>query len=112
MKHILSDLGEIKIHRNLIRQIVEIAALTVEGVASLAITTDKWLSKTLSRLKINGVKIDLSKDIKIEVPIIVKYGYNIPDIAMKVQEEILKSLSGSLNIDAAYIVVKVKGLEK
>lgn len=112
MRHILSDLGEIKIHKNLIRQIVEIAALTVEGVASLAITTQKWLSKTLSYLKMSGIKIDLSKDVKIEVPIIVKYGYNIPEVAINVQEEILKSLSRGLNIDSAYIIIKVKGLEK
>ena len=112
MKHILSDLGEIKIHKNLIRQIVEIAALTVDCVANLAITTERWLSKILSLLKLSGIKIDLSKDVRIEVPIVVKYGYNIPEVAIKVQEEILKSLSRGLNIDSAYIIIKVKGLEK
>ena len=112
MKHIFSDLGEIKIHRNLIRQIVEISTLAVEGVASLAFTHQKWLAKLLSYLKIRGIKVDLSKDLKLEVPIIVKYGYNIPEVAIHVQEEILKSLSKTLNIDTAYIIVKVKGLEK
>ena len=111
MKHLLSDLGEIKIHKALISQIVEAATLTVEGVATLSITHNKWLAQILAGLKIRTIKVDLSKDLKVEVPVIVRYGYNIPDVAIKVQEEILKSLSKTLNIDTAYIVVKVKGLE-
>ncbi len=110
MKHIFSELGEIKIHRNLISQIVEAATLGVEGVSSLSLSSNQWLSKIFSRLKIKGIKVDMSKDLRIEVPIIVKYGYNIPTVATRVQEEVLKSLSKSLNIETAYIIVKVKGL--
>ncbi|MBN2119447.1 MAG: Asp23/Gls24 family envelope stress response protein [Candidatus Omnitrophica bacterium] len=110
MKHILSDLGEIKIHRNLIKQIAEASALTVEGVACLSAVKEKWLANILSFLKIGSIKVDLTKDLKIEVPITVKFGYNIPDVAVNVQEAILKNLSKTLNIDTAYIVVKVKGL--
>lgn len=111
MKQIISELGEIKIHKDLISQVVEAATLAVEGVASLAVTPQKQLSKILSYLKIKGIKVDVSKDLNIEVPIIVKYGYNIPGVAAKVQQEILKSLSKTLNLDTAYIIVKVRGLE-
>ncbi|MFC1514334.1 Asp23/Gls24 family envelope stress response protein [Candidatus Omnitrophota bacterium] len=111
MKHLVSDLGEIKIHQALISQIVEASTLTVEGVASLSITHNKWLSRLFSILKLRTIKVDMSKDLKIEVPIIVRFGHSIPDVAVKVQEEILKSLVKTLNIDTAYIVVKVKGLE-
>ena len=112
MKHLLSDLGEIKIHKTLISQIAHAATLTVEGVASLSIAREKWLARVLSLLKVRPIKVDVSKNLRIEVPIVVKFGYNIPNVSVKVQEEILKSLSKTLNIDNAYIVVKVKGLER
>jgi uncharacterized alkaline shock family protein YloU len=112
MKNIISDLGEIKIHSALIRQIVEIAASSVEGVYSLAASPDRWIAGLISRITTLGIRLDLTKDLKIEVPIIVKQGYNIPEVASRVQEEILKNLAKSLNIDTAYIVVKVKGLKK
>ena len=112
MIQINSDLGEIKLDKNLIQQTVETAALGVEGVCSLAITTEKWLSQALSRLRINGIKIDSNKGIRIEVPIIVKYGYNVPEVAVSVQEKIMEMLSKNLDLDAAYIIIKVKGLER
>lgn len=111
MQNIASDLGEIKIHKNLIAQIAETATLQVPGVASLAITSDKLVSHALHFFKLTGIKVELAKTPKVEIPILVKYGYNIPDVSNQVQEEILKALSKSLNIDTAYVVVKIKGLE-
>jgi len=112
MKEILADSGQIKIHSHLIRQVVEIAASSVEGVACLAARHEKWLSKLMSRLNIKGIKLDLSKELKIEIPIIVKYGYNIPEVANNLQQAVLDNLSKSLNIDTAHIVVKVKGMKQ
>ncbi len=112
MKSIISDLGEIKIHKNLITQIVEASALSVEGISSIAIIPISIISKILRRLKIKRIKIDISNELRIEIPVNVKYGYNIPEVAANLQNKILESLAKSLNIDAAYIIVKVKGLEK
>ena len=110
MNHIISELGEIKIHKKLISQVAETATLSVEGVRGLACSSKGWLAKILKCLKINCIKVDTGKDLKIEVPIIVKYGYNIPQVAGRVQEEVLNSLFKSLNIESAYIIVKIKGL--
>lgn len=112
MKSIISDLGEIKIHKNLITQIVEVSALSVEGISSIAIMPVNIISKILRRLKIKGIKIDIANELRIEIPVNVKYGYNIPEVAANLQNKILESLAKSLNIDTAYIIVKVKGLEK
>ena len=112
MKSIISDLGEIKIHKNLITQIVEVSTLSVEGISSIAVIPISLISRILRRLRINGIKIDIANELRIEIPVNVKYGYNIPEVAANLQNEILKSLAKSLNIDTAYIVVKVKGLEK
>jgi len=110
MNNFSSDLGEIRIHKILIAQIAETSAMRVDGVAGLAVTPDRLLSQFLRRFHITGISIDLSKTVRIEIPILVKYGYNIPDVSARVQEEIASALSKSLNIDTVYVIVKVKGL--
>jgi len=110
MNNFSSEMGEIRIHKILIAQIAETAALRVDGVAGIAVTPDRLLSQFLRRFHITGISIDLSKTVRIEIPILVKYGYNIPDVSARVQEEISSALIKSLNIDTAYVIVKVKGL--
>ncbi len=113
MNNLSSDLGEIKIHKRLISQVAQIAALKVEGVSCIATTSQRLISKILEKLNLPiNIKIDLSKGPKIEIPVIIKYNYNIPEVALKIQEEILKDLNKILNIDSAYIIVKVKGIER
>ena len=111
MSEFMSDLGPVKIHKNLIAQIAETAALEVEGVSDLAVTPDKLISKVLHKLNITGINIDLTKIPRIEIPILVKYGYNILDVSTQVQEAVSQALLNTLNIDAAQIVVKIKGLD-
>lgn len=110
MNNIVSDLGEIKIHQKLIAQIAETVALKVDGVSGLAMTTERWLAGVLSSIRLTGVRVDLTNNIQIIVPILVKFGYNVPDVSAKVQEEIMSALRQMLNIESARIIVKVKGL--
>ena len=111
MKNIISDSGEVKIHKNSIRQIINKATFTVKGVYSPK-EKKTLISSFLKKIALYKIRLDLNKEIEIELPIIVQFGYNIPDVASKVQQEILKKLSSTLNIDNAYIIVKVKGLKK
>ncbi len=108
-----SELGEIKIHKRLISQIAYIATLKVEGVSYLAFAAQKTISKIAAKWNLwNPIRIDVSRGPRIEIPVIVKYGYNVPDVAFKIQETVLKDLTKMLNIENTHIVVKVKGVEK
>ena len=111
MKEYRSSLGNIKIHRRLISQIAELATKEVEGIDSLAVTSRIWLSHLLSFFNISGIKVDIaSEELKIEIPIVVKYGYNVYEVATTLQEKVLDNLLRSLNIDNAFINIKVKGI--
>ena len=110
MKEYRSSLGNIKIHRRLISQIAELATKEVEGIDSLALTSRIWVSRLLSFFNISGIKVDISEEVKIEIPIIVKYGYNVYEVATALQETVLDNLLKSLNIDNASINIKVKGI--
>ena len=62
----------------------------------------------------SDVKIEFDKDgcVTISVPIIVKYGYNIPDVATKVQDAIKAAIDNATNIDIKDINVSVQEIEK
>ncbi len=110
-----SALGSIKIHNNVIASVAYLATLEVEGVFRIC---DDLTSRALNLLgkktKSGGIDVRSEKDdsITVVVPIIVKYGYNIPEIALKVQERIKIALEESTDVSPKEIIVKIKGVEK
>ena len=76
-----NDLGVIKIHNNVIASIAYLAAVEIEGVSRIC---DDAKSRILSAIgkKTQSGAIDVRQEkndqIVVILPIIVKYGYNIP----------------------------------
>ncbi|MFH1397456.1 MAG: Asp23/Gls24 family envelope stress response protein [Candidatus Omnitrophota bacterium] len=109
-----TDLGIIKIHKNAIASITSIAAAEIEGVSSLGdsfkLSWNLFLGQKESRSI--RVEIDKNQELRITVPLIVKYGYNIPDIASRVQENVRQALEKSTNLSLKDINIVVKGVKK
>lgn len=111
-----TDFGSIKIHNNVLSSIASIAVNDVEGVSRISENIVSKLLKMLGK-KTQGSSIDIKTDkdengITITIPIIVKYGYNIPDVAMKVQEKVKSSIEETTELNLKDIIVKIKGVEK
>ena len=106
-------MGTVKIHKKVISTIATIAALEVEGVSSLARDFKSLLAEFIGQKDVTAIKIDIDQndEVKIEVPIIVRYGYNIPETATKVQENIGTALDKMMNLAIKEINVKVKGID-
>lgn len=110
-----SELGLIKIHNNVIASIAYLATLEVEGVSRIC---DNMKSNTLNLIgkKTKCGAIDAhsekSDSVSIIIPIIVKYGYNIPEVALKVQEKVKSAIEESTDLSPREIIVKIKGVEK
>jgi uncharacterized alkaline shock family protein YloU len=108
-----TDLGAIGIHKNVIASIAAIAAMEIEGVKGIgrapagifALITPKKYAKI-------KVRIDKNEDVRIEVPLIVKYGFNIPDVAGKVQENIHNALEKTANLSTKDISINIQGITK
>ena len=58
------------------------------------------------------VRQEDSDSVNIIIPLIVKYGYNIPDIACKVQERVRAAVEETTDVTLKEVIIKIKGVEK
>ena len=89
------NLGEIKIADEVVAIIAGLAAMEVEGVASMAgNATRELISKLGMKSLSKGVKVDvLDGIVTVSLALNLNYGYSIKDITSKVQEKV-KDLKG------------------
>ena len=109
-----NDLGVVRIHKNVISSISSIAAMEVEGVKSVAKNLKSGLLEIIGQKSFSAIKVDISKneEVKVEVPLIIKYGYNIPDVAGRVQENVRQALERMSNLSVKDININVRGIER
>ena len=76
-----TDFGTVRIHKNVIVSIAGIAAGEIEGVKRLGKDFKSGLLEFLGKKSISAISVDIDKngEVKLEIPIVVKYGFNIPD---------------------------------
>ena len=107
------NLGQIVVEDEVVAVIAGLAAMEVEGVASMAgnATRDiisKLGKKTLSK----GVNVDILEDVvTIAMALNLKYGYNIMDISGKVQEKVKTAVENMTGLKVADANIRVAGVE-
>ncbi len=108
-----SDLGNIRIHKNVIASIASIAAVEIEGVKRIGGDFRSRILELIDKKSLVAIRVDIDKseEIRLEVPLVIKYGFNIPDIANKVQENIRNALEKMTNLPIKYINVNVQSIE-
>ena len=109
-----TDLGTVRIHKNVIASIASQAAMEVEGVKSINVNFKSGLMELLSRNPLHtiGVEFDKSGEVKLEIPLVIKYGYNIPSVAGSVQESVRNALEKMTNLSIKDININVQGIER
>ncbi len=108
-----TDLGMVSIHHNVIASIASIAASEVEGVKSVAANFKSGLLELLGK-KYTTIKVDIdrSEQVTVAIPLIARYGYNIPDVADKVQENVRNALEKMTNLSVKDVNIKILSIEK
>ncbi len=109
-----NELGVLRIHKNVISSISSIAAVEIDGVKRVGRGLNSSLLELLGKKLFSVIKVDISKneEVKVEIPLIVKYGYNIPEIASRVQENVRLALERMSNFSVKDVNVNVKGIER
>lgn len=110
-----SDLGIIKIHNNVIASIAYLATLEIDGISRICEDVKSKIANYLGKKTKSGaigVKPGKGEGISIIIPIIVKYGTNIPETALKVQERVKAAVEEATEITPKDIIIKIKGVEK
>lgn len=108
------DSGTIKIHKNVIASISSLAAGEIEGVQCVGTNSKNGLIELISKKLLSHIKVEIDKsdEVKVEIPLVIKYGYNIPDIANKVQENVRNALEKMTNLSIKDININVQGIER
>lgn len=109
-----TDLGKIRIHKNVIASIASIAAVEIDGVKRIGGDFKSGLLEVMGKKSLMAIRVEIDKndEIRVDVPLVIKYGSNIPDIAGKVQENIRDALEKMTSLSIKYINVNVQGIER
>ena len=105
--------GEIVIADEVVAVIAGLAAMVVEGVASMAgNATRELISKIGIKSLSKGVRVDILEGVvTVAMTLNIKYGYNIMGISTKVQEKVKASVENMTGLTVADVNVRVAGVE-
>lgn len=107
------NLGEVKIADEVVAIIAGLAAMEVDGVASMAGNATREIigklgMKTLSK----GVKVDVLEGIvTVCMNLNLKYGYGIREISGKVQEKVKAAIENMTGLTVADVNIRIAGVE-
>jgi|CZCB01.1.fsa_nt_gi uncharacterized alkaline shock family protein YloU len=101
--------GKVIFADDVVATIAGLAALEVEGVASMSAgIVEKFGKKTPTR----GVRVEVGeKETSIDLYMIVEYGVQIPEVAWNVQENVKKSVETMTGLSVVEVNIYIQGIE-
>ncbi|MBQ4314897.1 MAG: Asp23/Gls24 family envelope stress response protein [Lentisphaeria bacterium] len=110
------DVGSVKIHENVIAQLVCRAVLDVEGVSRLAgsALVDDIASLVGSRrMQSRAVAVVLGEEgtVAIEAKVVLMFGYTIPEVAAKIQTAVIELVENTTGMSVTKVDVLVQEID-
>ena len=107
------SLGEVKIADEVVAMIAGLAAMEVEGVASMAgNATRELISKLGMKSLSKGVKVDVLEGVvTVSLSLNLKYGYSIKEITTKVQEKVKAAIENMTGLTVSDVNVRIASVE-
>ena len=108
--------GELKIHENVISSLVRHATLAQEGVSRLSgnnfVDTIGEIVGS-RRIQDRAIIVKLADDnrIEIEVKVVVKFGYVVPEIATAIQKSVITEVENITGMTVTAVNVTVQDVE-
>ncbi len=101
--------GKITFADEVVATIAGLAALEIEGVASMSAgIVEKFGKKSPTR----GVKVEVGeKETAVDLYMIVDYGVQIPEVAWNVQENVKKSIETMTGLSVVEVNIYIQGIE-
>ena len=111
-----SELGEVKVHENVIASLVRRAALSVEGVSRLAGSTlvDNIAEIVGSRrMQARAITVDMAENnrVSVEIKLNIKTGYNVPQVATAVQKAVIEEIEKTTGMTVLKVNVVVQEID-
>ena len=108
-----NDISNIQISNDVISTIASVAASEVDGVSALSTLLSSNIKDLLSKKNASkGIVVEVSDngDVAVTVNMIVKYNYKIQDVALNVQNQIIRAISDMTNYNVSHVNVNVVGV--
>lgn len=103
------DLGSVRIARRVLRTVIQEAALSVEGVARLAMNVSQWPHLIGRSLPLHGVALVVHDDVvSIDLYLIAQPDVNLVAVGVAVQEAVGQAVDHILGMRANEINVYVQ----
>ena len=103
------EMGNIHISTEVLAVLAGAAALETEGVGGMAAGLSSDMAELVGRKVVaKGVRLTIAEDhLSIDLSILVKYGYAVPDVAKAVQENVMNAVvnTSGLNVDSVNVMV-------
>ncbi|KXZ39638.1 Uncharacterized conserved protein YloU, alkaline shock protein (Asp23) family [Alkalithermobacter thermoalcaliphilus JW-YL-7 = DSM 7308] len=106
------EYGNIKISEDVIATIASLAASEVEGVASMSGGITENITEILGKKNLSkGVKVIVNEDeVFIDLFVLIEYGFVIPDVAWKIQENIKNTVETMTGLKVSEVNVHIQGV--
>ena len=110
---IADKIGEVQIADEVVAIIAGLAAMEVEGVASMAgNATRELISKLGMKSLSKGVKVDvLDGIVTVSLALNLKYNYSIVEVSARVQEKVKNAIENMTGLEVADVNIRVAGVE-
>lgn len=105
--------GKITCNRNILLSIIDLATREICGVSGLACSFKSKVSSFFTKNKNPGVRVRFNTNGSLSVDVYIRmfYGYSVPDIAYKIQENIKNGISAMIDMRATRVNVHVMGVD-
>lgn len=106
------ELGNIHISEEVLAVIAAAAAVEVEGVGGLSTSLSADLAEFLGRKSLSkGIQITVLEDsVRVDVSMLVKYGYTVTDVAKAVQDAVYTAIESTSGLSVESVNVHVAGV--
>lgn len=106
------NIGTVKIADDVVAMIAGLAATEIDGISAMAGNiTNELMSKVGVKNLAKGVKVEvIGKRVKVDMALIVDYGFNIPAISQKVQEKVQSAIQSMTGLEVTDVNIRIAGV--
>ena len=105
--------GSIQIADDVVAMIASLAATEIDGVSSMiGNITNELMSKVGMKKLTKGVKVDiLDNVVRVDLAIILEYGYNIPETCQKVQNRVKTAIENMTGLSVSDVNIRIASVK-
>ncbi len=110
MEH--NDVGSIRIADEVVGIIAGLAATEVSGVAGMSAGLVGGIAEMLGKKNLSkGVKVEVGeREAAVDLYIIAEYGVRIPDVALRVQENVKRAIESMTGLEVVEVNIHIQGV--